>query len=478
MRMSTLSHPSARVVDRTVTTIVVAASIGTLVVTTTIAFRTPEAFGQFLRRPLMLQQVHALWTGLLSSNLLVLQVIFMARLPWLERALGRRTLLRWHRRLGYWSFWLMIAHVLLFVLQRTQRDPDRVGSALWQLFAAEPWMLLASIGTALLILVVVTSIARARRRLRYETWHLIHLWAYLGMGLALPHQLVSRDFLTGATLAYWWALYLVGLLTVLAFRVALPLGRSAYHRLRVVEVRPEGAGAVSVLVAGRRLERLGARSGQFLTWRFLGSPGWTRGHPYSLSAAPTPDRLRVTVDTAGDGGWRAVDLVVGSRVLIEGPYGAMVTDRRRHPRLLLIAAGVGITPFRALLEDLPLQPGEATLLYRAHSEPEVLFADELAELARERGFSLVLLLGRRRAPGSWLPGSVMPGSVPPGSDPDAGSDSLLTELDDSAALLALVPDLQRCDVVLCGPDAWVAAVRQAAVGAGVRARDLHMEDFT
>ena len=57
-------------------------------------------------------------------------------------------------------------------------------------------MLLAAAGTACLVMVVVTSVRAARRRLRYESWHLLHLYAYLGVGLALPHQLwTGQEFL-------------------------------------------------------------------------------------------------------------------------------------------------------------------------------------------------------------------------------------------------------------------------------------------
>ncbi len=70
-------------------------------------------------------------------------------------------------------------------------------------------MLLAAAGTALLVMVVVTSMRAARRRLRYESWHLLHLYAYLGVGLALPHQLwTGADFLASpVATAYWWTLY-------------------------------------------------------------------------------------------------------------------------------------------------------------------------------------------------------------------------------------------------------------------------------
>ena len=41
------------------------------------------------------------------------------------------------------------------------------------------------------------AVRAARARLRYASWHLIHLYAYLGVGLALPHQLwTGQDFLS------------------------------------------------------------------------------------------------------------------------------------------------------------------------------------------------------------------------------------------------------------------------------------------
>ncbi len=49
-------------------------------------------------------------------------------------------------------------------------------------------MLLAIAGTAMLFVVAITSVRAARRRLRYESWHLLHLYAYLGVGLAIPDR--------------------------------------------------------------------------------------------------------------------------------------------------------------------------------------------------------------------------------------------------------------------------------------------------
>src|SRR3954471_7675089 len=239
-------------------------------------------------------------TGLISADLLLIQVILMARIPFVERAYGQDDLARRHRLVGVWSFNLMLAHVALITVGYAAGT--NVIAEFVDLVLHDPGMLLALAGTLALTLVAVTSIRAARRKLRYEDWHLLHLYAYLGVGLALPHQLwTGQDFLSGpAATVYWWTLWAAAAGAILVWRVGVPLYRSARHGLVVERVVPEGTGVVSVIMRGRNLEQLRASAGQFFTWRFLDGPGWTRGNPYSLSAAPTPTHLRITAKDLGD----------------------------------------------------------------------------------------------------------------------------------------------------------------------------------
>ncbi|BCJ49433.1 oxidoreductase [Actinoplanes sp. NBRC 14428] len=399
-------------------------------------------------------------TGLVASDLLLLQVLLMARIPWVERAYGQDLLARRHRVIGFLSFWLMLAHVVLITAGYARTAPASVPGEAWSLVVTYPGMLLAAAGTLLLILVVVLSVRAARRRQRYETWHLLHLYAYLGVGLALPHQLWTGADFTASPLArlYWWGLYGATLAAVLAFRVALPLGRSAYHRLRVDAVVPEAPGVVSVYLRGHRLDRLPVRAGQFFLWRFLDGPGWSRAHPYTLSAAPRDDLLRITVKDLGDGSHRVGRLLPGTRVLVEGPYGTLTAERSSGRPPLLIAAGVGITTMRALLDDLGPAGTGATLLYRVRTRAEGVFRLELDDLARRHGVRIVHLEGSRPRHGSWLPAGWSAG-------------------DDAAALRRLVPDVAAREAYLCGPPPWMAAVRACLRDAGVPDDLIHSEEF-
>jgi len=398
------------------------------------------------------------WSGLAASVLLLAQVLLMARLPLLERAFGQDRLARVHRWVGFTSFDLLLVHLVTIVWGYAAGDVGQVPATTWDLVVDYPGMLLATAATLALVAVVATSIRAARRRLRYESWHLIHLYGYLGAGLALPHQLwTGQQFLSSpARTVFWWSAWGATAAAVLVWRVALPLRRSLRHRLVVTSVVREDADVVSVYLTGRDLPALGVEAGQFLGFRFLDGPGWMRNHPYSLSAAPDGRSLRITVRTAGDGGARLLGLRPGTRALVEGPHGRLSARARTRRGVVLVGAGVGVTPLRALAEALPYAPGEAVLLHRHTGSP--LFAGEFSVLARERGLRVVDLPGHRRAGGSWLGEGTPP-------------------VDDTEALRILVPDIADRDVFVCGPRAWAADVHRAATAAGVPAERLHLEDF-
>src|SRR3954454_1375750 len=172
-------------------------------------------------------------SGLLASVLMLLQVLLMARIPFVEQAWGQDELARVHRLVGFTSFNLMVTHIVLVTIGYSVGTDLGVVATFIDQVLHSPGMLLALAGTVALVMVVVTSIKRARAKLRYESWHLLHLCAYLGVGLALPHQLwTGQEFLSSpvATL-FWWTLWAAAAAAILSWRVAVPLYRSARHQL-------------------------------------------------------------------------------------------------------------------------------------------------------------------------------------------------------------------------------------------------------
>ncbi len=397
-------------------------------------------------------------SGLWASDLLLIQVLLMARLPLLEHSFGRDELTRVHRLVGFSSFTLMLVHIGTIIVGYASAQWSLVPSTTWDLLVNYGGMLLALAGTVCLVMVVVTSVKAARRTLRYESWHLIHLYAYLGVGLALPHQLwTGQEFLKSPlATVYWWTLWGVTAAAAITWRLLLPTVRSLRHDLRVTMVVREASDVVSVYLSGRRLDRLPTRSGQFVTVRFLNGKGWSRGNPYSLSAAPDGRGLRITAKALGAGSARLAALKPGTRVWFEGPFGRLTGRARTRRGVVLAGAGVGITPLRSLAEGLPYGPGEAVLLQRYTDEP--LFTRELDALAAHRGLRVVSLPGRRPHRDSVL-GPAVRG------------------VDEQTALYRLIPDLADRDVYLCGPKPWTDGFERLVLAAGVPRDRIHTESF-
>jgi predicted ferric reductase len=304
-----------------------------------------------------------------------------------------------------------------------------------------------------MLLVVATSLMIVRRRLPYELWYLVHLLAYAGIALGYLHQIPTGNDLTtdAAAQRYWHLLYLVPLALVVVFRVVLPIARSTWHGLRVAEVVHESPTVVSLHIEGRWMRYLGARAGQFFIWRFLAPGLWWESHPFSLSAAPDGRRVRVTVKASGAYTARLSRIPVGTRVIADGPFGHFTADARRNGRLALIAGGIGITPIRALLDDLE-HHDDVALVYRAITEDELVFRDELDRVAAQRGVRVHYVVGDHRA-------------------------AEHAHLMSPEHLVQLIPDLPERDVYLCGPPGMVAAIRQTLHEARVPRRNIHLEEF-
>jgi len=390
------------------------------------------------------------FAGFTGAYLLLVMIVLIARLPWLERAVGQDRLVRWHRRVGPWVLWLITAHVVLITLGYSELAKVGPLRQLWVFLTSYPDLLAAAVGFCLLIMAGITSIRIARRRLKYETWWIVHLYMYLALALAFAHQIVTGGSFVGhpLTRVVWIAVWIATAGMVIVFRVLHPIVRNLRHQLRIASVHEEAPGVFSVVCSGRRLERLAVSGGQFFQWRFLTKDLWWHAHPYSLSALPRPPYIRVTVKGLGDQSRAVAHLKPGTRVAVEGPYGAFTHHARSTDRVVLIGAGVGITPLRALLEDLP-EWVAVTVIVRASSPQDIVHRDEVADFVALRGGQFHELVGSRR-------------QIP----------------FDAGALRKLVPDIARCDVYVCGPQGFSTRVLTAARKLGVPRHRIHHEEFT
>ena len=392
-------------------------------------------------------------TGLLSAYLALVQVVLLARLPWLERLVGFDRLGVWHRWNGHACLDLVLAHVLFSIWGYSVLDRYSIGKEISTMITGGlyPGMITATIGTALMVLVVFSSIQIARRALPYQWWYAVHLSVYAAIALAWFHQIPTGNELVNGGLPqlYWKSLYVATIVILVVFRLLVPIVNAFRYRLVVSDVVRESDNVVSLVITGRRLDRLGARAGQFFLWRFLDRQRLWAAHPFSLSEAPNGRTLRITVKTLGDFTRDLRQIEPGTRVVVEGPFGVFTADASRGDRVLLVAGGIGITPIRAMMEELR---GDVIVLYRVVTAAEAVLRDELETIARRTGAVLHVLVGDH-------------------NDPEGA------KLLSPSHLRELVPDVRQRDVFLCGPPGMVSASLKNVRALDVPRARIHTERF-
>ena len=398
-------------------------------------------------------------SGLVATAIVVEMLWLAARVPAGERVLGHDRALRIHASLGKPAFLGLVFHGLFVVAGYALADGLTWWGEFGQLWATND-AALAVVGLLLLAVVAASSVAMARARLPHEVWFGIHLLTYVAVAVSLPHQFTMGEvFASGLAAAGWLAVWVVTAFVVLTYRVFLPLFATLEHRLVVTAVTPVVRDTVAIDMSGRRLDRIGLEAGQFFTWRFLAPGLWWHGHPFSVSATPDGQRVRITIRRSGAG----TDLIAtrlrpGTPVLFAGPYGVFTERMRTTDRVVLVGVGSGIAPVLSLMGDLPVRPGAATAIVRAGSVEEIPHRAELHTLAATRGVRLIELVGSRRRHAD-------------------GSASWLPEGARATSLRDLAPDLADADLYVCGPGPVREQVVGEALVAGLPPARIHAEAF-
>ena len=391
------------------------------------------------------------FAALIGTYFALLGILLVSRIPWVERGVGHDRLITWHRKLGPWSLYLIGFHVLLITVGYAGQFHVNLASELINILTTFNWMWAALAGFIFMTTAGVTSYKKARAKLSYEAWWIIHVSTYLAIALSFMHQILNGPMFISHPLnkAFWIFLYTAMVFCIVYWRIVLPTYRSFRHGLKVEKIVVEGPNMVSVIMRGRDLDKLSAQGGQFFGWRFIAKGHALASHPYSLSASPTAHYLRITVKDLGDHSRSMADLKPGTRVFMEGPYGAFTAGRASRKHVVLIGGGVGITPIRALMEEFRAGV-QLDVIFRASQVDDLILREEMDYLASKSEGSIRVhyLVGSRK--------------IHPM---------------DSKTLKELVPRFADSDIYICGPAPLVEAVRQAAKDLGVSKNRFHDEAF-
>jgi 3-ketosteroid 9alpha-monooxygenase subunit B len=225
-----------------------------------------------------------------------------------------------------------------------------------------------------------------------------------------------------------------------------------YVQVRVAEVVWETGDACS-LVLDLPSPGFEYRPGQFVTVRIPSELSGSVARCYSLCSSPLAgERPAITVKRTQGGyasNWILDHVVAGTALDMLPPAGTFCPGSLEGD-FLLFAAGSGITPVMSILKSaLAAGRGRVVLVYANRDEGSVIFGSLLRRLAVDSGGRLVVV--------HWL-------------------DSLLG-MPSAAALAALARPYLSFDVFICGPDPYLAVVREALGRLGVPGSRVHVERF-
>ena len=305
--------------------------------------------------------------------------------PW-----GEDVIYHFHRQISLVAVSLVIAHPIILFSVR----PELL--ALLNSIQA-PWRArFAALSTYSLIALVVMALWRVQLNIRYETWHLSHIvLAVVAITAGLLHMLGWGFYLTNPSKqALWISLTIlwVGLLTYVRLVKPLFILRRPYL---VSEVRKERGDTWTLTMRPEGHQGFRFRPGQFGWLTLWGSPFKITGHPFSFSssAEAADGCVEMSIRNLGDFTSRIDKTPVGTRVYLDGPYGAFTIGNPADMHVL-IAGGVGITPMMSMIRTLADQ-GDArpvVLIYGSKDWESITFREELEMLKERLNLTIVHVL--------------------------------------------------------------------------------------
>ncbi|PKN34977.1 MAG: FAD/NAD-binding family oxidoreductase [Deltaproteobacteria bacterium HGW-Deltaproteobacteria-19] len=183
-------------------------------------------------------------------------------------------------------------------------------------------------------------------------------------------------------------------------------GKEEKNIWKVVRVVPENHDVNSVFLEGADEKFSVRRAGQFASIRIPGPDGWSEPHPFTISAAPEDSLLRLTIKKEGAFTSAIPDLKPGTSVKVMGPLGVFCKGIDEKPEIVMIAGGVGVTPFLSVLRHF--RNGKArnrVLLFWGNKTLSDAFCrDEIREMTRDLDLTVIHCLSREDDVGGYFDG--------------------------------------------------------------------------
>ena len=173
-------------------------------------------------------------------------------------------------------------------------------------------------------------------------------------------------------------------------------GKEQKNIWKVVKVVPENHDTNSLYLEGSDEGFISRKAGQYASIRIMRPDGWSEPHPFTISGAPEDAVLRLSIKKVGKFTSAIGELKPGAPVKCMGPLGVFCKDIDAKASIVMIAGGVGITPFLSVLRHFTnIKATNKVTLFWANKGTEDIFSrEEIKQMSRELSLNVVHCLSR------------------------------------------------------------------------------------
>ncbi|PIN90635.1 hypothetical protein COU57_02935 [Candidatus Pacearchaeota archaeon CG10_big_fil_rev_8_21_14_0_10_32_14] len=385
--------------------------------------------------------------GLVGMTMFALTFVLSTRIKFIEDIFGGLDKVYIvHGILGGMALIFILFHPIFLVLKFI---PQEINRAAEYLLPSSYWSvnfgIISIIGMIILIFITLFT------KMKYNRWKFTHEFLGLMFALAVLHIFLIRGTISQDNIFEGYYLYATAVSII-------GLGAFSYSLFIKDRMMKNAVYKISSLNQSKDLfeinmvpdhKPINYSAGQFLFLRFYNENLSKEAHPFSIASKSNSKELKVIIKKLGDFTNKLEHLKVGDKVFVEGPYGRFNFKNYKCKNQVWIAAGIGITPFLGMVEEL--------LDHREYSVDMIFSAKDDTDFV---GYNLLNDIASANKNFKFIPwNSSVKGHV---------------EIKD---IYDLAGKFREKEFFLCGPENFKQEIIEKLKKAGVKEKNIHEEAF-
>lgn len=381
--------------------------------------------------------------ALLGTVWLCVSYVLSTRMAWVNNVFGGMDkMYRAHHIIGGLAFAMVLHHPIFLAIEAL---PNAIVARNYLFFSRSlPFNLgVMSIYLFLLLLILTLLV-----KLPYSMWKTTHNFMGIPLLFAGAHILtITSDVSNSIVLRFWIVFWLLVGITSAIYKRFFYEKWGPRFEYKIAKI--ERVANVYVLSLEEISSKMEYQPGQFVFLKIDRLGG--EYHPYSIVSYNKDRYLKLAIKILGDYTVGMERVTEGDFCTIQGPYGDFFRPMKSDSNIVMVAGGIGITPFIGMIKNDLQKDSERKieLFYTVRSKEDALFLEDLRSLREENGrfnWKLIVSGGGQRL--------------------------------DCNLIRESVGSFANKKFLLCGPQSMMICLAEDLKKYGVKNQDIIYEDFS